>query len=234
MRQRSGTRTEHARRNPKPKHLVTTALVTGVSLAAAPAAAVPVRPSEQGGGATQPVPIENTADASTRAAAAAHTDTEVEEVDVPRVRDGAVAGPGQPGKRVVAHLERQATEPFAMVGLTWRAGSAPEDVAVQVRVRGDRGWSGWDHLHVHPGEGPAPAEERGVTRDGTAPLWVDSADGVQARIVSANGTAPADAELVLVDPGGSSTSPAGAEYAAPRTGAAVTATPAVVTGSRAG
>jgi uncharacterized protein with LGFP repeats len=230
MRQRSGTRTEHARRHSKPKHVVTTALVTGVSLAAAPAAAVPVRPSEQGGGATRPAPIENTADAATRAAAAAHTDTEVEEVDVPRVRGGAAAGRGQPGKPVVAHLERQATEPFAMVGLTWRAGSAPEDVAVQVRVRGERGWSAWDHLHVHPGEGPAPAEERGVTRDGTTPLWVDSADGVQARILSANGTAPADAELVLVDPGGSSTSAAGAEYATPQTGAAVTATPAVVTG----
>jgi uncharacterized protein with LGFP repeats len=210
MRERSGTRTEHANRK-TPTRLTATAVATAACLVAAPAAAGGAAP-----GASDPAPDEvdgplqpgtpvvaeatTTDPVTTTDQASANTDTEVREINVPDAEGAASGGPAE----VVARVHRRSTDDFALVALTWRPGTAPDDVEVQVRTHGSRGWSQWSELHHHAAEGPAPGEESGGLRDGTEPLWVDDADGVQARVLSATGTAPADLEVTLVDPGSQS------------------------------
>jgi hypothetical protein len=181
-----------------------TGLATGLGLMAAPSLAAQADPPQDSSGAVQrAVQVGGgTATAATRTG----TDTEVREIAVPRVgahraQAAETPAPAAVGKPSVAGLQRRSTHGFSMLGLTWRRGTAPSDVAVQVRTHGDRGWSGWRELHFDPSEGPAPGEEPAAARDGTAPLWVGAADGVEASVHSAEGAAPADLELTLVDPG---------------------------------
>jgi len=104
----------------------------------------------------------------------------------------------QDGHRVIAALAPRPTMDFRMLGLTWAAGSAPEGLVVETRVRNDGAWSEWEHLHVHEHEGgDAP-------REGTAPLWVGQADGVELRVAVPRGgddRRPKDMELELIEPG---------------------------------
>ncbi|MDQ4007743.1 MAG: N-acetylmuramoyl-L-alanine amidase [Actinomycetota bacterium] len=211
MRERSGTLTEHANRR-TPTRLTATAVATAACLVAAPSAAggaapvtSPPAPDEVDGPLQPGTPVvaeaTTTDPVATTDQAPATTETEVREITVPDVEGAAVPGDAA---EVVARVHRRSTDHFALVALTWRPGTAPDDVEVQVRTHGSRGWSRWSELHHHAAEGPAPGEESGVLRDGTEPLWVDDADGVQARVLSATGTAPADPQVVLVDPGGQS------------------------------
>jgi uncharacterized protein with LGFP repeats len=256
----TGTRTEGAHRRLW-SHLVvalTTTAVAGAGLAATPSAAAPAGPGRtpQQGVARPAVPVTGhpttagttgaagAAAGAAGTASAADTRTEVRGIDVPRA-GRATTGEGEvtaaaPGRVVVARLKRRSIPAFALVGLTWRRGSAPADVEVQVRTHGDRGWTDWSELHFHPDEGPAAGEEPGETRDGTEPLWVGTADGVDARVLSARGPAPADLEVTLVDPGvvaGDSATVATAAAVGTATtatdhdGTATAATPAVLTGA---
>jgi hypothetical protein len=109
-------------------------------------------------------------------------------------------GKGLPGSSVVAELDRSRIRPFRLLAVTWDQTSAELEVAVEVRVRADGTWSGWQDLAYEPHEGPAPGEE-GSARAGTSPLWVGSADGVAARVMSADGSAPAGVRVVAIDPG---------------------------------
>ncbi|MDQ1747591.1 MAG: hypothetical protein QOD07_1854 [Frankiaceae bacterium] len=138
---------------------------------------------------------------------------------------------------VVADTGRRATQKFGLVGATWRSGSLAAGAQVQIRVRQHGTWSGWNPLTL-PDGGPddgsrdaRAAAHRHVTA--TDPLWVGSADGVEARVVSARGdrpaTAPAGLSVVLVD-GGSSPADAAAHPAtAMSTAAAAMSQPTVYT-----
>ena len=240
MRERSGTRTEHAtRRRPISVQAVLSAAVVlvtvpGLAVGTAAAAQIPA-PGAPGGVATGAAPVGAGGTVSGDAAVSDTSSPRVDEVEVPRTgtTGRAAASAAEAGEPpVVARVERMSTEPFALVGLTWRDGTAPADMHVRVRTHDSAGWSEWTEMHFHPGEGPAPDEESGPTRAGTDPLWVDSADGVQAEVLSASGVAPADPELALVDPGAT---PAGATVGAAVTGAdsdgAAAATTAFQTGS---
>ncbi len=95
-------------------------------------------------------------------------------------------------------LTARASARFSLLGVTWerRTGAG---VLVQVRVRSATGWTGWQQLAVDDGHGPEDAHTAG--RDGTEPLWVGEADGVEARVSSTDGGAVRDVRVSLVDPG---------------------------------
>jgi hypothetical protein len=205
MRERTGSPTVPAHRR-VPAYLTAVTLLAAAGLAAAPSSAVPARPT--GGHPSAPVPV-----GAAPRAVADPGDTDVAEIDLVRV-------PDEPGD-VVARLRGRADRDYSLVGVTWHHGTAPDDLLVQVRTQDEHGWTGWQELHFDPTEGPAPAEEDGPVRDGTEPLWVGNGDGVDARILSDSGTAPADPQLTLVDP---------STYPVPASGDATLAAPAVLTG----
>lgn len=95
---------------------------------------------------------------------------------------------------LVAELPKTSTRSFGLVGVTW-AGTA-KDVHVSVKTRTEGAWSGWEALEVSHEEDGAP----GRNRAGTEPLWVGAADGVAAKVTSADGSAPADVKIATIDP----------------------------------
>lgn len=146
----------------------------------------------------------------------------------------AASAPAAPGAglasattgRVAVQTPERATRPFRLVGLTW-AGDTPEGMQVQVRLRTAGAWGGWEALEVSD-DGPDPGAEGSAVRQGVQPMLAPGSDGVQVRVTSATGAAPAGLRLELVDPG---TSPAdGAVQPTPAsTAAAAASTPPIVT-----
>jgi len=98
---------------------------------------------------------------------------------------------------VVAELPPTRTAGYAMVGVTWRAGTAAPGTEVLVSSRTDGTWTGYEPLDVEDQPGAAAGAE---ARGGTEPLWVDGADGIAVRVRSQAGRAPADLEVTTVDP----------------------------------
>lgn len=96
--------------------------------------------------------------------------------------------------RAVASLSVPRTREFSMLGVTWADPRAGQDVVVEVRTRGEQGWSAWEQLHI---ESAGPADTPGV-RGGTEPIWVGKARGAQVRV---GGARPRGLELSLIDPG---------------------------------
>lgn len=82
---------------------------------------------------------------------------------------------------VVARLRDASTSSFRMIGVTWEAGTAADAIVVESRFHQGNTWSGWEELHVDLDEGPTALEEADA-RDGTAPLWIDHAGGVEIRV----------------------------------------------------
>ncbi|MGK5533964.1 FG-GAP-like repeat-containing protein [Streptomyces sp. URMC 129] len=109
-------------------------------------------------------------------------------------------GPGERG------VGRRDTEPFSSVGISWPDSAAELDGRAEIRVRSavTGEWSGWQPLDA---DAEAPETEEGresEARGGTHPRWVDDSDGVEARVVAADGTAsglPRGMRLDLIDPG---------------------------------
>ncbi|MER6621107.1 FG-GAP-like repeat-containing protein [Streptomyces sp. NPDC000931] len=110
-------------------------------------------------------------------------------------------------------LDRQATERFSAVLVTWDNPEADAKGTPEVRTRDlETGkWSGWQELEDEPNQADGAEGERAATRGGTASLWTDDADGVEVRVVNADGTQvggqPAGMDVKLLDPG---TDPEGA------------------------
>jgi len=116
--------------------------------------------------------------------------------------------------------ERTRTRKFGLVGFTWDQATTPAGAALQVRVREARGWTEWTTLSTsEDGPDPASAEGQRTATAATEPLFVDSADGVQVRVDTPDGSKPAQLQAVLVDPGESA-----ADSALPAS-AAASATP---------
>ncbi|MFI8302376.1 FG-GAP-like repeat-containing protein [Streptomyces sp. NPDC085927] len=110
-------------------------------------------------------------------------------------------------------LDRQDTDRFSAVLVTW---DDPEDEAVgtpQVRTRDlETGkWSGWQELEDEPNQAEGAEGVRAATRGGTASVWTGASDGVEVRVVKADGAQaggqPAGMDVKLLDPG---TDPKGA------------------------
>lgn len=96
---------------------------------------------------------------------------------------------------LVALSSLEHTQDFMVAGVTWD-GSVDDVTEVAVRVREGGDWTEWTELEV---------ENTGVAgeRAGTSPILSTGADGIQARVRTASGTAPAGLQIDLVDPGSS-------------------------------
>jgi len=96
-------------------------------------------------------------------------------------------------------------EGYATVGVTWKQGAdlAEDDISVQVRTRTDGTWSGWTTAEYHDEHGPDAGsdEAKAAVRPGTDAVVVGDVDEVQMRAETKDGTAPADLELAVIDPG---------------------------------
>jgi hypothetical protein len=142
---------------------------------------------------------------------------------------------------VVADSGPRATKPFTLVGAAWHTGSLAPSATIEVRTHDAGHWSSWSALELPDGgpDGGSQDAKAAAARhvSATEPLWVGSADGVQARVVNSSGartSTPAGLHVVLVD-GGSSSADASPGPARPLGGAvaeAAQAQPTIYTRSQ--
>jgi hypothetical protein len=110
-------------------------------------------------------------------------------------------------------LDKKDTGRFSAVLLTWNDPDAKVKGTPQVRTRDltTGKWSGWQELDSEPNQADGAEGERAAARGGTASLWTGDSDGIEVRVVHADGTEaggqPAGMDVKLLDPG---TDPEGA------------------------
>ncbi|MFD6436958.1 FG-GAP-like repeat-containing protein [Streptomyces venezuelae] len=102
-------------------------------------------------------------------------------------------------------LPRTSTELFSLLGVSWNGADdeeLPGTAQVRTRAVGSEAWSAWRALDLET----RPVEKgEGGRRAASGPLWVGPSDGVEVRVVAADGSAgselPEGFEVNLVDPG---------------------------------
>ncbi|MEO3852308.1 N-acetylmuramoyl-L-alanine amidase [Streptomyces sp. B8F3] len=119
-------------------------------------------------------------------------------------RKPAVHGVDLTGDGARKKVDRTGTEQFSMVGISWSNERRDLGGAAEVRTRSAEtgAWSDWRTLDTDGG--PSADDLTPDMRGSTEPLWVGPSDGVEARVVRADGTStalPAGMEVALVDPG---------------------------------
>ncbi|MDG9720763.1 FG-GAP-like repeat-containing protein [Streptomyces sp. DH24] len=130
-------------------------------------------------------------------------------------------------------LDKRGTDRFSAVLVTWNDPDAKVKGTPEVRTRDiETGkWSGWQQLDVEPNQAEGAEAERAAVRGGTVSAWTGDSDGIEVRVVNADGTEaggqPAGMDVKLLDPG---TDPKGglkpAAFAAETTAPATTQPPA--------
>ncbi|MEV8320717.1 FG-GAP-like repeat-containing protein [Streptomyces sp. NPDC059900] len=101
-------------------------------------------------------------------------------------------------------LPRTSTKQFSLLGVSWTGVTKELDGTAQVRTRSVESdkWTGWQHLDL---ELHLPEKAEAGMRAASEPLWVGPSDGVEVRVVAADGTSsavlPKGLEVNLVDPG---------------------------------
>ncbi|MFC8130059.1 FG-GAP-like repeat-containing protein [Streptomyces sp. NPDC057302] len=101
-------------------------------------------------------------------------------------------------------LPRTSTRQFSLLGVSWAGVTKELEGTAQVRTRSieSAGWTGWQNLDL---ELHLPEKAEAGMRAASEPLWVGPSDGVEVRVVAADGTASAELpkglEVNLVDPG---------------------------------
>ncbi|WP_328873410.1 FG-GAP-like repeat-containing protein [Streptomyces sp. NBC_00287] len=104
-------------------------------------------------------------------------------------------------------LDRQGTDRFSAVVVTWDDPEAKTKGTPEVRTRDvETGeWSGWRKLVLEPSQADGAEAERAALRGGTESVWTGESDGVEVRVVNADGTEvggqPAGMDVKLLDPG---------------------------------
>ncbi|MGP4044968.1 FG-GAP-like repeat-containing protein [Streptomyces sp. 2A115] len=104
-------------------------------------------------------------------------------------------------------VERTGTEPFSLLGVSWTGSKTVLDGTAQVRTRDSETgkWTGWQNLDLEAEPVDKAEPDAKEARGASDPLWVGPSDGVEARVVAADGSAsaglPKGLELSLVDPG---------------------------------
>jgi hypothetical protein len=115
-------------------------------------------------------------------------------------------------------VPRKSTATFSAVSVTWKDPDAEIDGTAQFRARdADSGsWGSWTALPKETNDADGAERERSAIRGGTASVPTeDDSDGVEVRVVAADGTAsglPAGMDVKLIDPG---TGPTAAQLAQP-------------------
>jgi hypothetical protein len=100
----------------------------------------------------------------------------------------------------------QPTETFRLLGVSWTPTEKAPDIEVQVRTRGDKGWSSWSKLELEdvlaaPRGALDPSDDSARTRASTEPTYTGPSSGVQVWVDLLSGTLPSDLRVDLVDPG---------------------------------
>lgn len=101
-------------------------------------------------------------------------------------------------------LPRTSTEQFSLLGVSWTGVTKELEGTAQVRTRSIESgkWTGWQHLDL---ELHLPEKAEAGMRAASEPLWVGPSDGVEVRVVAADGSStaalPKGLEVNLVDPG---------------------------------
>ncbi|MGW6056410.1 FG-GAP-like repeat-containing protein [Streptomyces sp. NPDC055189] len=101
-------------------------------------------------------------------------------------------------------LPRTSAKQFSLLGVSWTGVTKELDGTAQVRTRSAESgkWTGWQHLDL---ELHLPEKAEAGMRAASEPLWVGPSDGVEVRVVAADGTSsaalPTGLEVNLVDPG---------------------------------
>ncbi|MGW1028111.1 FG-GAP-like repeat-containing protein [Streptomyces sp. NPDC002577] len=132
-------------------------------------------------------------------------------------------------------LAKQSTDRFSAVMLTWSDPDAKLKGTPEVRYRDTEsgGWSTWQKLPDDPfsADGKEAEQAGAAARGATASLWTDDANGIEVRLIKADGSVatgqPSGLDVKLLDPGtdpkGTATADAQpAAYAAEETTAAAT------------
>ncbi|MDO4238758.1 LysM peptidoglycan-binding domain-containing protein, partial [Micrococcus sp.] len=207
----------------RPHRALTPALAVAV-LSAAVGGLLPHAPTPQDPTAPAPEHTGRTAADTTSRTGAADAPAEAAEVrgestrqialsgvDEDALGDDALAGLDADQRKRLAVLSAPVTDaPFTVVAAAWAAGSGESIETVQVRLRQDGAWTGWQELERTVWTEDVPAE-----RTGTDPLVAFGATGAQVRVVTADGAAPAGFELSLIDPGTAATDEAVASQPTP-------------------
>ncbi|MEU5956987.1 FG-GAP-like repeat-containing protein [Streptomyces sp. NPDC047525] len=101
-------------------------------------------------------------------------------------------------------LPRTSTEQFSLLGVSWTGVTKELEGTAQVRTRSIESaeWTGWQNLDL---DLHLPEKAEAGMRAASEPLWVGPSDGVEVRVVAADGTSsealPKGLEVNLVDPG---------------------------------
>ncbi|PAZ16174.1 hypothetical protein CLM62_09740 [Streptomyces sp. SA15] len=104
-------------------------------------------------------------------------------------------------------LPQQDTDRFSALLVTWDDPEAKAKGTPEVRTRDLKTgkWSGWQRLEVEAPQADGAEGERAALRGGTESMWTGAADGVEVRLVNADGTVaggqPAGMDVKLLDPG---------------------------------
>ena len=222
------------------QQFLVTAVVLVVALTAAGVMTLQiVAPRGEGPRATGMAPAINVSDAyaDTAPVTPKVREVKVHGIDASAARDipGVVTPPSSGAKarptKLAALSAPTPVHGYATVGVTWKHGTqlAENQIAVQVRTRKGSSWSGWTTAPYHDDHGPDPdSAEAAKVRPGTDAVVVGDVDEVQMRAETTTGTAPADLELAVVDPGTGNVTkqPAAIDTAKlPSSGGAETTTP---------
>jgi putative cell wall-binding protein len=170
---------------------------TAASTAAAPGDVVPTKAEPK------PKPVHSQVEKHRLAAPDQRAETA--RLSMPDAKEARSEAKGR-AVRVASASTEVALPDLAVVGVNWRQGSAP-GTTVQYRTKTDAGWGTWQFVDAesdHRPDGPEAAEaarRTGGAREASAPIVTTGAKDVQVRLVSPTGTAPADPQLVVVDPG---------------------------------
>jgi hypothetical protein len=109
----------------------------------------------------------------------------------------------RPGRAISTLTRVQERSRFTVAGVSWArtTGLSSKDVIVQIRVREDSGWSGWETPGVTD-EGPQSGTgESATARLGTNPLVTDGATAIQVRVDTTNGQPLPDVRVTTINPG---------------------------------
>lgn len=154
------------------------------------------------GESVQALPVEGVSEAAQESPAALKEAVPAEETEQIAPQAQQQLGETEADRHLALLTPVRTAPTFTAVGLTWKATAGVKVTEASVRVRENGEWTPWTALEI-----PEVGEESGATgRDGTSPLLSNGADAVQARVLTASGSAPDDLKIDLVN-GGTAPSP---------------------------
>ena len=144
-------------------------------------------------------------------------------------RAAADGSPAPAGLRPAVASGPLSTSRFSLVGVTWDGSVPAGSFAAWVRTRTGGVWSDWSGLPQESDEhAPDPGTaEAAHERAGTDPVVVAPSDGVEVRVDTRSGTAPAGLRVALVAPG-TSDADASVGTAVPGSASAAAARPVIL------